>query len=371
MRRGFLWFRRMVRRHEFARIVIIMVALWLLGAFGVWLAERDYVNEHGQRQEAYESFRSALWSIWVFLFSGLDTDAPASSVGKVLVAVLMILGVGIVATFTATVAAVVVSRRLRRYDMGRSSMNNHIVVCNWNDKGLQIIRELHSPVVRVLRPIVIITEDTDAVVLPDRDDFREFEDVYTIKGDPANEIILRRANVPDAFSMIVLADPSQGHLADAKSILICMAIQSVCDQGRRPHVTVEGVSPEGQEHLERAGADEIVSAGDLGLRVLAQSAMHPGVTEVFQKLLTTSEDTNEVYVVATPAELVGKSFTEAAERIARSHETKRPAILIGVMADNHVQLNPREGQESILREADSLVIISWEMPDVEKILALS
>lgn len=255
--------------------------------------------------------------------------------------------------------------------MGRSTMNDHIVICNWNDKGLEIIRELHAEVVHQPRPIVIITEDTDVVVLPDRDDFPEFEDVYTIRGDPTNEIILRRANVAGAFSVMILADPAQGHLADAKSILIAMAVQSVSKGApRHPHITVEGVSPDNREHLERAGANEIVSAGDLGLRVLAQSAMHPGVTDVFQNLLTTSSESNEVYVVPMPADLIGKTFTEAAERIARSHETDQPAILIGVMNGGHVQLNPRGGHRHRLQATESLVLISWETPDVDRILAM-
>ncbi len=365
MGRGWRRLQRLVRRHELARIVIIMVALWLLGAVFVWLAER------GRDEPGYETYGSALWSIWIFLFSGLDSDPPQTIAGKVFVAILMVIGVGIVAMFTATVAAAIVSRRLRRYDMGRTTMNDHIVVCNWNDKGLQIIRELHAPVVRKLRPIVIIAEDTDAVVLPDREDFPEFEDVYTIKGDPTNEIILKRAGADEAFCVMVLADPSQGHLADAKSILTCMAIRSIADQPGRPHITVEGVSTDTHDHLERAGADEIVSAGELGLRVLAQSALHPGVTEVFQRLLTTSANTNEVYVAPVPTSLAGRTFTEAAERIARSHATLKPAILIGVMNGRKVELNPRNGREVKLSESDHLVLISWESPDLEEILKLS
>ena len=129
------------------------------------------------------------------------------------------------------------------------SSTKHIVICNWNDKGLSIIKELHAPIVRQKRPIVIVSERLEDVDLPDKEDLPELEDVYLIKGDPTQEHTLKRANVPLAYSIIVLADPEQKHLADAKNVLVCMAIKDLCNHEGESvrNVMVEGVDPKNLE----------------------------------------------------------------------------------------------------------------------------
>jgi voltage-gated potassium channel len=81
--------------------------------------------------------------------------------------------------------------------------------CNWSPRALDWIREVHSGIVTDQRSVVIIHDTPDEVVLPDKLDEAAFGDVFIVKGDPANEVILRRAKVAQAHSVVILSDDRQ------------------------------------------------------------------------------------------------------------------------------------------------------------------
>jgi hypothetical protein len=166
--------------------------------------------------------------------------------------------------------------------------------------------------------------------------------------------------------VIVLADPEQKHLADAKNVLVCMAIKSLCNhEGEFMNtVLVEGVDPKNLEHLERAGASEIVSEKDFSLKLLAQSALHPGLSTVYERLLTISAETNEIYLEAVPPAFYGKSFTETSRVLDQTRSTENPVLALGVIRDGQITINPRNGVFDAFREGDSLVMIAWEQPEL-------
>jgi len=300
----------------------------------------------------------------VYLLSGLDSGMPATAIGKIVVPVVLLLSVGVVAVLTGSIASFLVERKLGGRKMPGYNLKNHIVICNWNDKAIPIIRELHAPIVRQPRPIVVISDSTDAAHLPEEEDSPEFRDVYLIKGDPATETFLKRASVDAAYSVIILADPRDEELADAKSILIAMAVSSICGETGVPdtHVCVENISPQNVDHLRRAGADEIVSASDFALMLLSQSALMHGLSTVYRNLLTVSSESNEVYLVPIPEEFIGRSFAELGAAVFENRDPGNPAILIGAMTEHGILLNPRPGELTSFAEDDNAFVIAFEKP---------
>ncbi|MFW6159320.1 MAG: TrkA-related ion transporter, partial [Planctomycetota bacterium] len=297
---------------------------------------------------------------------GLDSGIPQTAPGKIAVTLVLIVSVGVVATFTGSIASFLVERRLGgRRIMPGHELKNHIVICNWNEKGVPIIGELHAEIVKDKRPIVVISEGADAADLPDEADLPEFEDVYLVKGDPANEVILKRANVHHAYSVVVLADPEEGELADAKSILIAMAVRSVCQAAgaEKTHICVEGIAPQNVAHLRRAGADEIVSASDFSMMLLAQSTLAHGLSTVYRDLLTVSGETNEIYILPVPDEFVGKSFADLGTAMLANADAENPTILIGVATEDGIHVNPPPGEFERFSEGDKAVVIAFERPD--------
>jgi hypothetical protein len=145
-----------------------------------------------------------------------------------------------------------------------------------------------------------------------------------------------------------------------------MAIKSLCKQegSSMANIMVEGVDPKNLEHLGRAGASEIVSAEDFSLKLLAQSALHPGLSVVYERLLTISSETNEVYLEPAPPALQGKSFVEASRMLDETRRSDNPVLALGVICDGKIIINPRNDDFDVFRDGDHLVMIAWEQPEL-------
>lgn len=336
-------------RHQAFRVVAAMLLAWLIGSVGIHLAERG-------DNEQFNTWSESFFSVWLMLFSGLD-EPPKTLAGRLLAMLLLGTGVGLAGLFTGTVASILVENQLRRRDVSHFEMDDHLVLCNWGPRGLAWIREVHSKIIQDKRPVVIIHDDTEQIELPDRQDDAAFNDVYIVKGDPTNEVILRRARVPTAHSVVVLLDERQGDYADGKSILTCIAIRDITKGGALPNIAVECRNPENRHRLLKAGADEIISSDELGLRLLARTAIYHGMTRVYQELLTVGRDANEMYLFPIPGELVGRDFVEISSMFLRYREDKRSCLLVGVQRGEMMILNPVGGEAGPLRRDDQLILL--------------
>jgi voltage-gated potassium channel Kch len=337
-------------RHQLFRVVGAVLLAWVVGTIGIHLAERGH-------NPAFDTWSESFFSVWILLFSGLD-QPPRTTLGRLFAMVLLGAGVGLAGIFTGTVASILVEYQLRRRDVAHFEMEDHLVLCNWGPRGLAWIREVHSKIIQDKRPIVIIHDNTEEIDLPDQHDDPAFNDVYMIKGDPTNEVVLRRARVPRAHSVVVLADDRQGEHADGKTILVCIAIQNICRGGECPNVAVECRNPNVRHHLLKAGADEIISSDELGLRLLARTALFHGMTRVYQELLTVGRDANEMYLLPIPEELVGRDFVEISSMFLRHRDDRRSCVLVGLQRGETMILNPIGTEAGPLKPNDQLILLS-------------
>jgi len=350
--------RKFLNKNKLLRLLLIIVVIWLIGASLLWMTE-------GLRNGDFDSLGKSLWNIAIYLFSGLDSGVPTTVAGRIIVTVILVMSLGIVGVFTATLASIMIERRLGGKRMiPKKGLKDHIVICNWNEKGLAIIGEAHAAIIEDKRPIVIISESADSIQLPGDEDVPEFEDVYLVQGDPTNEIILKRANVHQAYSAIVLAQAEEREVADSKSILICMAIRSICDEHNteKTYITVEGIVTRYIDHLRKVGADEIISANDFTTLLLSQSALVHGLSDVYRNLLTVSEETNEIYLMPIPEEFFGKTFTELGIRILENRVNENPLVLIGVKTNGTIYVNPRSHELDRFKSGDEAILIAFERP---------
>ena len=338
-------------RSQLIRVLILIVVAWVIGASMLHLAERG-------GNPAFDTWGEAFWNVWVLLFSGLD-DPPKTQAGKIITMVLLGVGVGLAGLFTGSVASILVARNLRSRGVPNFEMESHLVLCNWGPRGLAWIREVHSKIVHDKRPVVIIHDNPDEIDLPDKQDEAAFNDVYIVKGDPANEVILRRARVGRAYSVVVLADDRQGEHADGKTILTCIALRNLFARSERaPNVSVELKNPNNRHHMLKAGADEIISSDELGLRLLARTALFHGITRVYQELLTVNRDANEMFLYEVPPDLVGRDFIEVSSMFLRRRNDKKSCLLIGIQRGEDMILNPIAEEAGELKQGDALILLS-------------
>ncbi len=249
-------------------------------------------------------------------------------------------------------------------------IKDHIVICNWNERGKRVITELRHPEGKPDAEIVIIDDKTlDEQDMLSTPAFRK--KIHYIHKDPIRHGTLREARVNSADTIIILADNLSPD-PDAKSAMIVLALLRECKR-KRPHIISEVVNSENSQHLKDAGANETICTTEIGVGILAHCAVNKQLSEVYKDLLTYTFEGNELYVVTRDAladVFIGKTFVECAQLLYQKRDERNPVILLGVRRQGKIIMNPRsdgkgQDQEDLrIRDDDALIVMAFSPPNL-------
>lgn len=253
-------------------------------------------------------------------------------------------------------------------------LENHVVICNCNEKVRAIVEELHMDASGKPYDVVLLIQDRALWEAhpgwhPRETDRARF---ITLFGSPFDREYLKAACIEKANSAIILADPNQGQLADAQSTLMAVAIEK---QNPQVHTIQELILTTNRDHLKAMNVDEVVCLGEISEKLIAQSCISPGVKNIFENLLTTARGTSQIYLPQLGPELSGMSY----RKISRSCiEAKAPFVIIGYIiappeiastkeGKNQIRsifmINPKkQARDLALSESDKLIVIAYEPP---------
>ncbi len=224
-------------------------------------------------------------------------------------------------------------------------LKQHIAFCGWSSAGARILKELRLA-------DHVAHSDAAVVVLTDKPVKLEqgeiFEDVTVIPMDPSAPGALVRANLAEARSIVLLADRDKP-TPDSHSLLLALRIEALLADlpasttARRPNVSAEVVDPRWVSYFKHIGVDEPVCATEMLYRVFAQAVNNPSSVSIFQHLLRITADTNEVYLVAVPNDLMEDAhFADAVQWYSDNRSADNPALLVGYRTPRlEVVVNPR------------------------------
>ncbi len=362
--------RKYISKNLYLRLTLIFILLFIIGTIGMYLFERQ---ENVNFSDLYQSF----WSSIVFLISGYEDRAPESVPGKIMSLLIFIASFGILGSVAGNFAHLFMKQSEVRMS---KNIKNHIVICNWNSKGEKIVNELHSKIALPDTPIIVLSENLPCKEAEDelRRTSESFDNVEFRNADPNLHKVLKRANISRAKSIIILADRKSPD-PDAESVLTAVAIKSILDREnfsditKKPYIVAEALEQEKVEHLKDSGVNEIICPVDYGIKLLSQCAIYPKLSQVYERLLTYSEETNEIYVINDPKLLKfidGKTFMEVSKFFADKRDETNPVILIGVKREERVILNPKketDGSSLKLTNRDGLIVISYQNPDFRRL----
>ncbi len=351
--------RRIAQRHIHVRLILAFVCLYILGAVAMFFCER-YNNR------CFESVGEAFWSITIYMLSGFEDRYPVTWPGRVLSILIFVLSV----LFFGAVAGRFAAAFLKREEiMMPKDVKDHIVICNWNERGKRVITELRHPEGRPDADVVII--DNKAVDEKELARMPGANKLYCIHDDPIRHGTLKNARVSAADTIIVLAD-NHSPDPDAKSAMIILALLSECKR-RRPHIITEVVNSDNSQHLSDAGANETICTTEIGVGILAHCALNKQLSAVYKDLLTYSFEGNEIYIIPRerfPDVFIGKTFAECANMLYQSRDDRNPVVLLGIRRDDKVIMNPRRGAAGVLKEdlkieeTDALIAMAFSSPDL-------
>jgi Trk K+ transport system NAD-binding subunit len=244
-----------------------------------------------------------------------------------------------------------------------STIENHIVILGWSDRVKRIISELRNEVHGGLadqKPILVVADQPETSLrIP-------YEKVYVIYGRINDAAVLKRANLPCAAALLIPTTLHNTSVSDGETVFTLLAALSINPKLR---VCIEIAEAQNSETLERIrhqqltqGDIEIVSFETVAERLMAQAAVNPGITEVYDHLLSFSPVSNEIYVSDLSPQWAGKSFRSLAKECF-----EREVILIGYQTGEELTVNPKN-RDYVFLPNDRVWFIAYNKFDGLKVV---
>ena len=327
-----------IQREKLHRLLLILMLLILLSTIGIMFFEPNTSLADG-----------LWWSIVTLTTVGYGDITPNSFAGRLIGILIMFLGIGIIALFTAAIASIFVTFQLRK-ERGMSSYNfeKHIILCEWNHRAKDIIQELRSDQRVETAPIVLIAEIN---MKPLEDEY-----LFFIQGS-VNDENLRRANLEKASTVIILGDDTLDPSArDAKAVLATLTVESI---NPAVYTIVEIIDSTNARHCERARADEIIVGSKFNSRLISRATVDHGISRVLADLLSSRLGKNDLFKIPVPAFMVNNSFIEIFSEMKRVNNI----IVLAVQKGNEGEIvsNPPTGYQ--VESDDHLFVISEGKPE--------
>ena len=267
-------------------------------------------------------------------------------------------------------------RKVNELRKGRSRVieRGHTLILGFNDRALEIIRELVIANESERRASIVVLAEAEKDVMDDF--FRErIPDLKTTRiitrfGSTSSVQALRNVSLMEAKSIIILnsavanAPRDDKALADARIIKTIMAVKSCIKDAVMPHLVAELYLMSSRALARKiAKRVSIVEENRILARLIVQTSRTPGLAQVYNQLV--GFDGNEFYFVQPEAALVGKTLREL-------QYWYQNATVIGYRnEDGNISINPSchtvlgIGQDLLLLTLDNAGI-QWKQQSVPK-----
>ncbi|MCI5222405.1 MAG: potassium channel protein [Candidatus Electrothrix sp. AR4] len=319
------------RENMFYLFAVILIIIFVSGFLITWL-EEDL------------SFASGIWwSIVTLTTVGYGDISPSTTSGRILAIFIMFFGIGLLGMLSASLATILISRKMKENKgMCPSTVENHIIICEWNHRARAILKELRADPQTEDAPIVLVADIKEKPI----DD----PNLIFTRGVVSEET-LENANLKQARTIIVLGDDSMEATArDAKVVLTTLTIESM-----NPDVysVVELIDKGNERHCLRANADEVIIGSELSSHLIASAASDHGISKIVTELLSNHYG-NELYSMPVPTELAGSKFLD----IFVTMKTKNNITVFGIQKKRAGDFIPNPDADYLVAEEDLLLVIS-------------
>ncbi len=244
------------------RFIVELTVLFLV----VWVgcAVLVYEYEVGVNNRIH-SLADAIYVLLVTMTTSGDAAVvPVTAGGRLVVSFALIVSKLLTALLCAVAAAILIDHKLKM-EMGLKmhKLENHIIIMGWNLKGVQIISTLRNDKKLHKTPMLVMADIEQKPV----DDGLVY---FTRASNPIRGDSLQRACLDQAQVIIVLANYAERQHADALTAVNCLMARKA---NPKAQIIAELLDPNQRVYLEAAGANAVVSIGDVGGFLLAEAAL--------------------------------------------------------------------------------------------------
>lgn len=326
-----------VRKAAMPRVIILTLLTMFIGTIGIHTFEF-------MKNDSISNIWDAIWWSFVTITTvGYGDIFPVTAGGRITAVFVMLMGIGFLGMFTATIASIFVEDKLKQ-NQGRKAVktSGHTILCGWNHRAADIYHELRAAVSAKNRDIVIIA-DLEENPLDD-------PDLYFVKGEVTEEN-LHKASISTARDIIILADDRlDPRSRDAKTILDTLTVESV-----HPDIysCVEIENSENVAHCRRAHANEIIVSGEFSSKLLARAALQHGISKLIDELLS-SRYGAFLIKKAVGKNLIGKTFID----YFLSAKKDDDMIIVAVMSEDGSNFKSNPPADYVFQNGDFVIGIA-------------
>jgi hypothetical protein len=289
------------------------------------------------------TLNDSFWEMNMFATGNFDSESLKTSTARVIGAAATIAGLGLLAWFTAALTSILSRDQMRLF----RSLRNHIVILNFREDMLQLVRVLRSPGPLRQRAIHVVV--SDALPRRVRLQLTRIRGLTIYQQNPEVPEDLVDLRLPRAARVIVL----QGAVHEAGGyhpLRITRAVHHACvrlDPAARPDAmaraelglapSVQSPSVAGEDPVRRAAVPvtlvEVDASDEEALfepfsrwlipvparryadAWLSRACLDPAFGEFFNDVVTFREGNSEIYTVPLPEAFHGKTWREVRRKL--------------------------------------------------------
>jgi voltage-gated potassium channel len=294
-----------------------------------------HVLESGRNPRLGRPSDGLWWAVVTLTTVGYGDAYPVTGPGRLVASAMMVVGVVLVGTFTAKIAAVLVERRIREgRGLGQSQLSGHLVVVGWKSDMPELVEGLLQAQRSLGAERVVLVNGAGEAA--NEELLARFAGLAYVHGDTVDPAVLRRAGVDRAARVVVLADesvPRSDQETDARTVMTVMNVESLAPE---VYTCAEVLGRTFVEQLKVARCDEIVLSRGHARAMLLSASAATGMSPLVERLLAPGTG---LATVPVPEGFVGRPFVELAEHLRR--ESGR--LVIGLVENTgHAQAIKRE-----------------------------
>jgi voltage-gated potassium channel len=226
---------------------------------------------------------------------------PLSKEGQAFTIVLLLVGLGVLLYVVTTGITFLVEGQLggvlkrRKMEKQIATLKKHYIICAAGEMGTDVIEEFY----KMRHKFVVVSNDNTTVLSW----VKHRERILYIDDDPADDEVLIRAGIDKAKGLVSALGE------DPENLFVVLSARQLNPKLR---IVSQVVDRSSIPKLRKAGADEVVSAMEIGGMRIASSMIRPAVVNFLDQMLYVEDRIlrMEERIIPRDSSLVGRELGE-------------------------------------------------------------